>query len=220
MQKASIFPWEWTSERERAAQLVADGQLTNDEIAARCDIARDTLQDWKRTAEFSARVQEHIASFRAKITADGLADRINQIAFIKARLAAIRGIYRARGELNESAPGDTPIQKGLQVKTLKSLRVTVKSRKKKISDSEILKLVEEYAIDTATCSEERALLQHLSILMGDWKQKTQVELTGELSVVDILRARRARREQAAQTTEQPEHKADEPGAEPQPDVEE
>jgi hypothetical protein len=39
MRGPSLDPWTWTAERECAAQLVADGHLTNDEIAVECGVS-------------------------------------------------------------------------------------------------------------------------------------------------------------------------------------
>jgi len=182
----------WTRNRELAAQLVAEDRLTNVEIGARCGVVDRQLERWKEIPEFRARVAEHLATYRAKITADGLADRINQIAFIKSRLADIHGIVESRGLLavasgDWNAPGASTTQRGLQAHTVKSIGSGAKQQ-----------TVHEFALDTALIAEERALLQHLSILMGDWKQKVQLSGDVEVSVVDILRARRARREAAAE----------------------
>ncbi len=196
--------WKWTDPRERAAQLVAEDRLTDIQIAAKVGIAERSLERWKLVPEFRARVQEHVAKFRERITSEGLAQKENRVAFIRSRLAALRGIVRSRGKLpdHQTAPGETITQKGLQTREVKSLRVTVPSTDPELGDREALELIEEYAIDTATLSEERALLQHLATEMGQWKKQVEVEVSGEVSIVDILRARRARWE-AKEQAEQP-----------------
>jgi hypothetical protein len=45
MRGPSLDPWTWTDERERAAQMVADGQRTNDQIAVECGVAGRSLRD-------------------------------------------------------------------------------------------------------------------------------------------------------------------------------
>ena len=151
-----------------AAQLVAEDRLSDDEIAARASVVRRQLERWKLVPQFKARVQEHVAEFRAK-AGGGLADRYNQVAHIKARLAEIDGIIEARGKTTEPVPpGSTPTQRGLQVHTVKS-----------IGSGDKQQVVHEFAIDTEVIAEERALLQHLAILMGFWKQ--QVEHSGKIA---------------------------------------
>jgi hypothetical protein len=73
MRGPSLDPWTWTDERERAAQLVADGQRTNDQIAVECGVAGRSLRDWKRCPEFRERVRRYLAEYRAKLAVEGLA---------------------------------------------------------------------------------------------------------------------------------------------------
>ena len=51
-------PWKWTKRRALAAVLVAEDELTDDEIAGRVGIKRLQLWRWKQRPEFSARVAE------------------------------------------------------------------------------------------------------------------------------------------------------------------
>jgi hypothetical protein len=115
MRGPSLDPWTWTAERERAAQLVADGHLTNDEIAVECGVGGRSLRDWKRCPEFRERVRQCLAEFRAKLAVEGLALKSNRIALLMGRAATLRGIVRARGKdpSMANAPGTTALQKGL-----------------------------------------------------------------------------------------------------------
>ncbi len=42
----------WTAKREEAALLVAQDELSNEEIARRMGISRQALDKWKRQSEF------------------------------------------------------------------------------------------------------------------------------------------------------------------------
>lgn len=98
MTRTKITPWTWNARRELAAQLIADNQLSNDQIAARIGVTPKTITLWKREApEFAARIAEHVTTFRKNITAFGLVLKQNRIALLKARAATIRGMMLARG---------------------------------------------------------------------------------------------------------------------------
>jgi hypothetical protein len=97
MPRDKVRPWTWNASRELAAQLVADKQLTNIEIARRAGVSDLQLNRWKLAPEFASRVTEHVATFRARITTTGLARRENRIAK-KARAAALRRVIRQRAE--------------------------------------------------------------------------------------------------------------------------
>ena len=98
MPRDKVRPWTWNASRELAAQLVADKQLTNFEIARRAGVSDSQLNRWKLAPEFASRVTEHVATFRASITTTGLARRENRIAAKKARAAALRRVIRQRAE--------------------------------------------------------------------------------------------------------------------------
>src|ERR1700730_16230228 len=123
MRGPSLDPWTWTAEHERAAQLVADGQRTNDQIAVECGVAGRSLREWKRCPEFRERVRQHLAEYRAKLAVEGLALKSNRIALLMGRAAILRGIVRAHGKHPSmaNAPGTTVAQKGIQVRRMKSI---------------------------------------------------------------------------------------------------
>ena len=164
--------------------MLADGQRSNEEIAARVGVTASALIRWRRESpEFRARIDEHVAAFRKRITSEGLATKENRIALSKSRAAAIRGVIRARGQLEsmQSAPGDSIIQKGIQCLEIRS-----------IGSGDLAREVEEYRIDTGTLAEERACMRQIAIEMGDWKSRSVIQVEGP-SIVEILRDRRLRR---------------------------
>jgi hypothetical protein len=164
----SIDPWSWTAERERAAELVADGAYTMEQIAEACGVDRRTILEWRHNPEFRDRVHEHLAAWRAKLASEGLAIKANRIALIMARAAMIRGVIRARGKLNVNAPGTTTAQKGCQVRTWKSL-----------GGGDMTQIVEEFAVDVATLEKEQGYCQYIATELGEWQNA--ITVSGTLS---------------------------------------
>ncbi len=56
----------------------------------------------------------------------------------------------------------------------------------------------QYSVDCRMLATLSALEEEIAIEMGEWKTKSQIEATSEISIVEILRTRRQRREQAEQ----------------------
>lgn len=74
------FPkWRWTEGRERAAALVAEDAVSDEQIAADLGVTRRTLTTWKQHPEFAARVDEHLAAFRRRVLRKGFALRERRI---------------------------------------------------------------------------------------------------------------------------------------------
>jgi hypothetical protein len=53
-------PWFWNNKRAEAAVLLAEDKLTDNEIAAKLDISRQSLARWKKIPEFEERQREHV----------------------------------------------------------------------------------------------------------------------------------------------------------------
>lgn len=56
----------WTGKRTEAALLVAQDELSNEEIAKRAGITRQGLDKWKRAPEFQERVEELLAAMASR----------------------------------------------------------------------------------------------------------------------------------------------------------
>jgi hypothetical protein len=57
-------PFRWSGKAERAAQLIAAGDLSLTAIAARLGLDRRTLHRWRQAPEFAARVDRHLEEIR------------------------------------------------------------------------------------------------------------------------------------------------------------
>lgn len=66
-------------DQERAAELVADDEHSDVEIAKIVGVTRRTLARWKKTPAFSAAVQELRESFRERMLQHGFADRARRV---------------------------------------------------------------------------------------------------------------------------------------------
>ena len=157
--------WTWTKTRERAAQLVADGQQNDTQIAAALQIGGRTLDYWKVRPEFHARVEAHLAAFREKIRAEGIANRQNRVDALNDRWGKLHQIAQERGADPAMAtiPGGTT---GYLVHQVKQL-----------GGGPSAQIIDEYVLDTGLLSELRANEQQAAKELGQWTEKR--ETTGK-----------------------------------------
>jgi hypothetical protein len=196
MPRDKVRPWTWNASRELAAQLVADKQLTNFEIARRAGVSDSQLNRWKLAPEFASRVTEHVATFRASITTTGLARRENRIAAKKARAAALRRVIRQRAEAyGHGEPQYNPVTGVplLDKKTNAPIVVPIPGGDTGMVVRQPRTAGVQFSVDGVLLAELSALEEQIAIEMGDGKRKSPIEVVGGPSMVDILRDRRLRR---------------------------
>lgn len=152
--------WHWTKKRTRAAQLVAEDRLTDDEIAAELGISRRSLACWKKHPDFAARVAEIVESMRQAILAEGIANKQNRIDALNERATLMRQVIAERAADMVGIPGGGT---GLMVRTYKA-----------IGTGEFARQVEEYAVDTPLLREMREHEKQAAIETGQWEEKSQV----------------------------------------------
>src|SRR5437868_4117767 len=63
----------WTRQREEAAQMIADDMESDEKIAAKVGCSRRQLARWKLHPEFNGRVEKHVAFCKERVLHQGLA---------------------------------------------------------------------------------------------------------------------------------------------------
>lgn len=154
--------FKWTPQREQAAVHVAQDELTDEEIAGKLNITRMTLARWKTEPVFLARVDEHIAAYRAAIRRRGIAVVENRIGQLQERWRLMRQVIAERAEAPEMqgvAGGTT----GLLVRTVKG-----------IGKGDDFQLIELYAVDTGLLKELREHERQAAQELGQWAEKHEL----------------------------------------------
>lgn len=174
------FPWSEVS--ERAAQLVAAGYLTYQEIADRLEVSRSTVKRWKKSTQFAARVDEHLAEIREEVRRVGIADIHRRVAALNDRWNRMRRVIEARADDPKMAdvPGGNT---GLLVRTLK--RIVVEDNSQDGEGRTTSQEVAEYSVDTGLLKELRDHEKQAAQELGQWAEKHQIagEGGGPLRVI-------------------------------------
>jgi hypothetical protein len=145
--------------------LVAQDELTNEQIAERVGVARYSLDRWKLAPEFRSRVASLVADMREAVRQRGIADKRNRLDLyedIKDRLRQVVA-ERAADPTMADVPGG---RTGMLVRGYKS-----------IGSGESAQRVEEYTVDGVLAKELRDYAKQAAIEVGDWAERR--ELTGK-----------------------------------------
>lgn len=155
-----------SGKQERAAVLVAEDELSNEDIARQCGVTRKTVDRWKTEPEFKARVSQIIRDLSENLERYAIARRDLRVAEYNERRRLLIEVRRQRAEqLKDEAPGgDT----GLIVRQVKV-----------IGGGRDAELVTEYAVDTGLLKAQLDLEKQAAIEAGQWLEKKDVTSGGE-----------------------------------------
>lgn len=158
----------WNDQREKAAQMVADGSHSREEIFTELGISRRTLQIWMSREDFQDRVQEIYRQYRVAVGSKGLREKSNRVQALLDRVDKLNLIIKERGEATgfEGVPG------------WKSGLLHVRA-----SGPHILHMLDEKLL--------RELREHekqIAIELGEWTEQKSIEMNGNLqvSVQDLI----------------------------------
>jgi hypothetical protein len=158
--------FKWSRLKEKAAHLVAEDRLPDEEIANQAEVDRATLARWKTHPEFQTRVAEHVSAYRAAVRARGIAIVENRVAALQDRWERMQRVIHERAEEmeGEAAGGGT----GLLVRQYKT-----------VGKGDAAREVEEYAVDTGLLRELREHEKQASQELGQWTEHKDLTTDGE-----------------------------------------
>jgi hypothetical protein len=149
-------PFTWTVAREKAAALLADGELTDREIAAEVGVDRPTLWRWRQHPDFAARVRETVEKAGEEMARHAIALKNRRLREYDRRWRALQQVIeeRAADPSMQSVPGG---RTGLLVRTVKV-----------IGSGEAAREVAEYRLDVGLLKELRDLERQAAEEAGQW----------------------------------------------------
>jgi putative insertion element HTH domain-containing protein len=172
-----------TNQRQKAAELVAAGKLTLDQIATETGVSRRTIAGWKNDKEFQAAVKQIKNAWRVKARGDGIADldlRLRSRNDLHKRLLAVIAQRAKDPQFKDVPGGDTGL-----------LTVTYKMQSQ--GEGKGSTAVPEYAIDTGLLDALTELKEHQAIEKGEWKAKVEYSGSVDINVLmDRINAGRKR----------------------------
>lgn len=161
-----------TGRQEDAAALCATDHLGDPEIAKKLGVSRSTLNRWRETPAFTARVAELRDEIRAAVRHHGIAVVENRVARLNQTRDDLLAVIAAR-RVDETMTG-AGHHTGLLVRSYKQ-----------IGQGEGATMLEEYRIDAALLRELRDLEKQAAIELGQWQEKTEITQRGAIVVTSI-----------------------------------
>jgi transposase-like protein len=158
----------WTDESKNAAEMIAAGTLTHTKIAEEIGVTRQTIHNWLAKPEFTARVQDHIDGFRAKVRSRGIAILENRVDALNDRWRLMQRVISERAESKQMA-GVAGGGTGLMVHTVKG-----------VGKGDDFQLIDLYEVDTGLLKELREHEKQAAQELGQWTEKVQSEVRATL----------------------------------------
>jgi transposase-like protein len=156
-----------TEKRVEAAALLAQDELTDEEIAQRVGVARQTLTRWKVEPDFLDMITEHTARVQSAMLRLDIAKRHKRVEKLDILHEKSWSVIEARAA---AMPNDAPGTKtGLLVHQVKQVGAGPSAT-----------IVDEYVVDTALMKEIRAIQEQAAAELGQKVDK--VAVTGDVIV--------------------------------------
>lgn len=134
--------------KEKAAQLIAKGDLAIEDVAVAVGVNRDTLCEWHKEPEFVARIAQLQQRIKDKLETLLISQKFYRQLCLQEQLFSLQTIRDARAaKLN--VPADQGGESGYMVRKLRM-----------IGSGENAREVEEFVVDTAFAKEYRDTLRH------------------------------------------------------------
>lgn len=160
--------FKWTSRSRKAAQLVAENELTHVAIADAVGISRMSLYRWLNNTAFREAVADLAGVIRNAVMQEGIANKVR-------RMQALNEAFDKTEQVINERAADPDLQNVPGGKTGLVVR-----QQKMIGSGFSATTVDEYFVDAALLRERRETLKQAAIEVGDWTEKR--EHSGEVMV--------------------------------------
>lgn len=163
-----------TKKHDKAALLLAEDELTDEQIAAEVGIHRTTLAKWKRDPTFAGLIGDQVGRLNAGMLRLPIAKK-------RERLKTLNMLHQRAMQVIEDRAKDmdgeaTATGTGLLVRQTKIVR-----------NGDDVTVQREYAVDVSLMREIRALEEQAAKELGQWVDKREV--SGEIRTVEIREIR-------------------------------
>jgi hypothetical protein len=155
----NVSKFRWNKLKSQAAVRVAEGRMTDEEIAAEAHVTRRQLTRWKAHPTFAAKVEQHVRALDDAASRRAITRRLARVEALDDRWRRMRNVIAERADdlTMAGVPGGGT---GLVVRSLKS-----------IGGGETAQVVEEYAVDTGLLRELREHEKQAAQELGQWAEK-------------------------------------------------
>ncbi len=164
-------PFAWSAKQERAALLLAEGALTQQQVADVVGVTRQTVSKWLQQPEYTKHIAGLQHAMYERMLQIGIANKEARIVGMVGRHRRMQDVIAERAAgTREPVPGG---RSGLLVR-----------QRKMIGSGDGSTIVTEYAFDSALAREMRELEKQIAQETGQLGTGVQVEATsGDVRIV-------------------------------------
>ena len=151
--------------------MLADGRLSQEEIAERAGVSRSTIKRWLKDAEFAAKVDELVEDFAKEVRRRGLANLARRVAAQNDRWQRLQRVIEERADdpqFENVAGGRTGL-------------ITVDW--KTLGAGESAQIMPIYSVDTGLLKELREHEKLAAQELGQWEER--LATTKEPTVIQV-----------------------------------
>ena len=156
-QQRSSF--DWSKSAVDAAELLADGRHSQEEVAERVGVSRSTVRRWLKDPDFAAKVDEHVEEYAKEVRRKWIASQMRRVAAQHDRWMRMQRVIEARADDPdmEKVPGGTT---GLITRDWKT-----------VGSGESAQIMPVYSVDTGLLRELREHEKLAAQELGQWEER-------------------------------------------------
>lgn len=183
-------PFTWTTQKARAAMLLAKHETSDAQIAAQVGVSRQALHQWKQHREFIDRVHAHVEAERVALTSVEIASKLERVQDYQDIRSRLKQLIDQRAELAAQAVLDNPgSELAQEIEAVPGAKTGLLVRKEKVmGQGAAARTIVEWEIDRAAIELLLAVDKQAAQELGQWIEKSAstTQIDGKISL-ELLR---------------------------------
>lgn len=181
-----------TAQRARAAVLLAEDDLSNEQIARRVGVSRRTLTTWKQHPTFAAAIGDHVGELQAAMLRYRVAKKRERMKVLDDHHSRLLDVIARRSERYAAKLGDDPsavaasaarsiFNAGDDVPAEAATGLLVEKESVNNAGHRTV----EWAVDVGTLREVRATHEQAARELGQWVDRSEANVTQVVQIVGV-----------------------------------
>lgn len=171
----------WTAQRERAAVLLADDEITDEAIAVDVGVHVSTLWRWRQNADFAAKIGEHVGRLQAGMLRYRVAKKRHRLKALDDLHTKALDTIQCRADRYQAMLGDD--RETVAAQAAKSViggvvpgeaATGLLVEKESVNNTGYRTV--EWSVDTGLMREIRAIHEQAAKELGQWVEKGEIEI--------------------------------------------
>lgn len=168
--------------RAQAAVLLAEDDLTDEQIAETVGVTRRSLARWKADSTFAAEVGGHVGAIQAGMLRLAIAKKHKRLAVLDALHTKSLQVIEERARRYQAKAGDDPeTVAAMAARSVFGREVPYEATLGLLAEKESVNVAghrtTEWSVDTGLMREIRALHEQAAKELGQWVDRSETDIT-------------------------------------------